>query len=201
MRRAEFEIKDKAALEGLLSECEYGTLALLDGDAPYCIPLNFVWFEDSICFHGSHEGRKVQLIAKNQKASFSAVKPYSLIPSYFSGTISACPATHYFASAYIEGEISKIENDTEKCAVLNALMQKLQPEGGYETIEATNPIYTKMISQTAVFRLKAAKTSLKAKLGQNLTPQNMQNIIEQLANRGSQTDTETIEAIKRIGQK
>lgn len=60
MRRSEFEVKDSKQLEMLLDGCEYGTLCLVDGDEPYGIPLNFVWYEQSICFHGSKEGRKME---------------------------------------------------------------------------------------------------------------------------------------------
>ena len=52
MRRAEFEVKDKAAFEALLSECEYGTLSLVDEGEPYGVPVNFVWRDGAICFHG-----------------------------------------------------------------------------------------------------------------------------------------------------
>lgn len=44
MRRSEFEVKDEAAIEALLAECEYGTLSLVDDGEPYGVPVNFVWF-------------------------------------------------------------------------------------------------------------------------------------------------------------
>lgn len=78
MRRAEFEINDKALVEELFATCEHGTLCLVDEDEPYAVPLNFVWHDETICFHGSQEGRKMEVIAKNPKASFSVVKPLSV---------------------------------------------------------------------------------------------------------------------------
>lgn len=191
MRRAEFEIKDEAAFEALLSECEYGTLALIDGDLPYCVPVNFVWYDGAVCFHGAKTGRKAEAIAKNPKAAFSALKPYSLIPSYFSDTRAACPATQYFASAHIEGITQKVEDENEKCRVLNALMQKLQPEGGYETIETTNPIYAKMTEQTGVWKLTPTQKSMKLKAGQNLPKERKEALIERLLQRGEAMDIDT----------
>ena len=70
MRRSEFEINDKALVEELFATCEHGTLCLVDEDEPYTVPLNFVWHDETICFHGSQEGRKMEVIAKNSKASF-----------------------------------------------------------------------------------------------------------------------------------
>ena len=198
MRRAEFEVNDTKRIEALLAECEYGTLCLMDDHMPYAVPLNFVWHEKSLCFHGSKEGRKMELIAKNPKASFSVVKPLSLIPSYFSNTRSASPATQFFISAHVTGLIEIVSNADLKCLMLTALMQKLQPEGGYDTIEATNPIYTKMIEQTGLFRLNPESISLKFKAGQNLTDERKKSLIEKLHERGNTLDLLTIEMINQM---
>jgi len=198
MRRAEFEVNDTKRIEALLAECEYGTLCLMDDLVPYGVPLNFVWYEKSLCFHGSKEGRKMELIAKNPKASFSVVKPLSLIPSYFSNTRSASPATQFFISAHVTGLIEIVSNADLKCLMLTALMQKLQPEGGYDAIEANNPIYTKMIEQTGLFRLNPEAISLKFKAGQNLTEERKKSLIEKLHERGNTLDLLTIEMINQM---
>ncbi len=198
MRRAEFEVRDEAAMEELLAECEYGTLSLVDEGEPYGVPVNFVWHGGAICFHGAREGRKAETIAKNPKASFSAVKPYSLIPSYFSDTRAACPATQFFASVHIAGRVEKVEDDGEKCAILTAIMQKLQPDGGYETIDAANPIYTKMITKTAVWKLVPSYASMKIKAGQNLSDERKAEIISKLTARGLPKDASTISQMKEL---
>lgn len=196
MRRSEFNIKNHEALLELLASCEYGTLCLSDEKTPYGVPLNFAWWEEGIVFHGAKEGKKVELITRNPKAYFSVVKPYAFIPSHFSHTTSACPATQFFASVSLEGEVSVLENSAEKAKGLNALMQKLQPEGHYETISETNPIYTKMLEATAVFYLKAKQTSFKLKMGQNLNKERKIGLIEELEKRGSALDIETVRLIR-----
>lgn len=201
MRRAEFDVKDPKQLKMLLDDCEYGTLCLVDGDEPYPVPLNFVWYEQSICFHGSKEGRKMEVMAKNPKASFSVVKPLSMIPSYFSNTRSASPATQFFISAHMVGKIEIVSDADEKCAMLTALMQKLQPEGGYDAIEATNPIYTKMIEQTGLFRFIPESISLKFKVGQNLSEERKQFLIEKLCERGTDLDKLTVAMIQQMNSK
>jgi len=198
MRRAEFEVNDPKRIEELFASCEYGTLCLMDEDEPYGVPLNFVWYEKSLCFHGSREGRKMEVIAKNPKASFSVVKPLSLIPSYFSNTRSASPATQFFISAHVTGTIEIVENADQKCLMLTALMQKLQPEGGYDAIEAANPIYTKMIEQTGLLRLIPSSISLKLKAGQNLSEERKKLVIEKLRERGEVLDLLTIEMIEHV---
>lgn len=198
MRRAEFEVNDTKRIEALFAECEYGTLSLMDDLVPYGVPLNFVWYEKGICFHGSQEGRKMELIAKNPRASFSVVKPLSLIPSYFSNTRSASPATQWFISAHVTGTIEVVSNADLKCLMLTALMQKLQPEGGYDAIKASNPMYTKMIEQTGLFRLNPESISLKVKVGQNLTAERKKILIEKLRERGNELDLISIELIHQM---
>lgn len=75
-------------------------------------------------------------------------------------------------------------------------MKKLQPQGGYEEIEASNQIYTKMIAQTAIWKLTPTTTSLKIKLGQNLSKERKEKLTERLTERGEALDKATLEAIE-----
>lgn len=197
MRRSEFEIEDKAQILSLLSECEHGTLSLIDTQGlPYGVPVNFVWWEEGIAFHGSKEGKKMHLLAQNPMASFNAVKSYALIPSYFSKTRSACPATQFFGSVTIAGTVECIESLDAKASALNALMQKLQPEHGYETISQDNPIYESMLNKTAVLKLTPKILTCKIKVGQNLNIEQKEAIIAQLAQRAKEGDKETVNLMR-----
>lgn len=197
MRRNEFKIDNESALQEFLDTCDYGTLCLSNNEEPYGVPLNFASWEEGIVFHGSPDGKKSRIIDNNPKACFSVVKPYAYIPSYFSHTTSACPATQFFGSILLEGDITILNNLDEKASALNALMQKLQPEGHYEPLSAQNPIYIKMLSSTAVFYLHIDKCSFKLKVGQNLTRERKENLIAELQKRGTALDQETIKVIKR----
>lgn len=201
MRRADFEVKDEAVFETLMNECDYGTLALCDDEGVFAVPVNFVWFEGAICFHGAREGRKAVAMQDGQKVAFSVVKPYSIVPSYFSNTRMACPATQFYVSVHIEGIVETIKDDNEKCKLLEALMHKFQPEGGYEPIDATNAMYTKMLSQTALWRIVPTNISMKAKMGQNMTEERKNSVIKNLSERGGELDIATMEAIQKNGQK
>lgn len=201
MRRAEFEVHDRALFEELLATCEFGTLSLIDGDEPYGVPLNFVWYEERICFHGAKEGRKMNAIAKNPKATYSVVKPLSLLPSYFSNTRSACPASQLYISVHFAGNIESVDEPHQKCAILNALMQKLQPEGGYDVIEATNPMYKKAIENIGICALHPQSISFKLKAGQNLTDERRNLLIEKLTERGEPLDLLSVKLIKQMNEK
>ena len=195
MRRAEFQCNDPQLLHEILNSTEYGTFALCHENIPYTLPLNFVWFNEAIYAHGAMEGKKIDLINANPNASFSVVKPLSLIPSYFSHTKAACPATQLFISVHMQGTILAHTPIDEKVNALNALMQKLQPEGGYETIAYENPIYKKMLETIGVYKFSPTHISLKLKAGQNLTEERKRLLLEELSKRGTPLDELTIKLI------
>ena len=196
MRRKEFDVKDENSINEILQTCEYGTLSLISDVKPYVVALNFVFFENSIFFHGAKEGRKIEAINSNPNAAFLVVKPYSFIPSYFSDTMAACPATQFFASVLIEGKLKFIEDGDKKAEVLNALMKKFQKEDSFEEIAYDKAMYTKMLDKTTIIELKIETQSCKIKVGQNLNEERKNKVMEKLKNRNLQIDEETIKQIK-----
>jgi len=178
-----------------LESLEYGTLALSIDNLPYSLPINFVTLNGCIYFHGSKKGRKVEAIKANANASFSAVKAYSIIASYMSSKDGlACPATQFFKSCIIDGKIEITQESQEKIDALNALMAKLQKEGGYKDLN--DPIYKKSIAATNIFKLTPISSNLKLKFGQKLSDERFNMIIKQLEQRGTQEDLETIKLMK-----
>lgn len=196
MRRKEFDVKDENSINEILQTCEYGTLSLISEGKPYVVALNFVFFENSIFFHGAKEGRKIEAINSNPNAAFLVVKPYSFIPSYFSDTMAACPATQFFASVLIEGKLEFIEDGDKKAEILNALMKKFQKEDSFEKIVYDKAMYTKMLDKTTIIELKIETQSCKIKVGQNLNEERKNKVMEKLKNRNLQIDEETIKQIK-----
>ncbi len=193
--KAQVRIKDKNIIVKLLEDVEYGTLALSKNNIPYSLPINFVYAEDTIYFHGSKKGKKKDFMSENNLASFSVVEPFSLIQSYFSSKDNlACPATHFFKSVICDGEIVFVYEYEEKVKALSLLMKKLQPEGKY--IPLDDKIYLNMINATEVFKLKIKNIEGKLKLGQNLPKDRFNMILEYLENRGFDLDKETITQMK-----
>jgi len=185
----------QAEVKEFLKSVEYGTLALISNNLPYSLPINFVELNGFIYFHGSKKGKKVDAISSQKMASFSAVKEFSLIPSFFSSTDGlACPATQFFKSVIIDGTIEIVTKYQEKVDTLCALMNKLQIEGGYRDLN--EPIYQKAINATLIFKLIPKETSLKVKLGQKLPKERFEMILENLERRGTKLDLETIKAMK-----
>ncbi|BBH24987.1 hypothetical protein Back11_63320 [Paenibacillus baekrokdamisoli] len=200
MRRKEFAIdeENKEELEAFLSEMSFGFLGTISEDGmPSVTPLNFVYVNGAIYFHGSRIGEKMKQLTTNEAVTFAIAKEYAVIPSYFSDPLLACPATAYFKSVRFDGHAVIVDDPHEKATVLEALMRKLQPEGGYKTIDAEDSDYIPRLKGVAVVRIDATQTSCKFKFGQNLKEPGRQSVTQGLAERNLPMDAETLELMRR----
>lgn len=65
MRKKELEITDQKIIDEIIASATYCHMALSDNNQPYIVPLNFGRKGNSIYFHSAHEGRKIDIINKN----------------------------------------------------------------------------------------------------------------------------------------
>ncbi|WP_337588355.1 hypothetical protein [Paenibacillus gorillae] len=85
----------------------------------------------------------------------------------------------------------------EKASALQALMVKLQPEGGHKPILADDPAYRGNVKGVAVVRINVEHMSAKFKFGQNETLEDRAPVLEGLRERGGELDHETIELMRK----
>ncbi|EJW17241.1 pyridoxamine 5'-phosphate oxidase family protein [Paenibacillus alvei] len=199
MRRKEFEMMDHAETEAFLQEMSFGVLGTINGDGwPELTPLNFVYHNGHIYFHGSVAGRKMKNLKADQRVTFSVAKEYAIIPSYFTEEKLACPATAFFKSVIIKGFAEIVPDLTEKAEALTAFMQKLQPEGGYAPIDPEDPDYTGQIKSTSVVRINVQEMSAKYKFGQNAKQPAYEKISDGLIERNQGLDKETVAMMEAL---
>jgi uncharacterized protein len=70
MRQAEREIKDRAAIDDLIKRAVVCRLGMVDGDEPYIVPMSFGYDGKSLFFHCAKEGRKIDILRRNDKVCF-----------------------------------------------------------------------------------------------------------------------------------
>lgn len=70
MRRKQNEITDKKIIEEILSKSEVCRIALMDGDRPYIIPLNYGYKCNAIYIHSAPLGKKIDLLKVNNRVCF-----------------------------------------------------------------------------------------------------------------------------------
>lgn len=189
--------KDKAFLEvdGIdraLDSATWGTLALAAPDGPpVMVPLNFVRMEGSLFFHSALDGQKMTLVRAGAAASFLVVEALAVVPSYAFDPERACKASQYFTSVLAYGRVEEVADPGRKAAALQALMAKLQPEGGHRPIEPGEALYRASLATVAVLELKIDRACAKRELGGRLTPAQRQAVAATLIRRGAPLDLAT----------
>ncbi|RKJ31537.1 pyridoxamine 5'-phosphate oxidase family protein, partial [Butyricicoccus sp. 1XD8-22] len=79
MRMFKKSVQDEERINLFLSEMETGYLGLSSQDMPYIVPLNYVWYEGNVYFHGASEGKKIEIIEDNPNATFVVSENYGTI--------------------------------------------------------------------------------------------------------------------------
>ena len=130
MRRKEREITDFEEMIKILDESNFLTLAMINGNEPYSVPVNFGYKLDGnreriqIFVHGATEGTKLSCINNCPRVSFSAVS-YSEI-----GTDKApCGWTDFYRSVCGKGNASILEDADEKKEGLICILKKYGYKG------------------------------------------------------------------------
>jgi nitroimidazol reductase NimA-like FMN-containing flavoprotein (pyridoxamine 5'-phosphate oxidase superfamily) len=119
MRREDKEIIDKEIIETIMQEADYCVIALTDDETPYNVPMNFGYRNNSLYLHSYHEGRKIDILKKNNKVSFVVTDKTEIKPSE-----TPCNWGMKYMSVMGFGKASLIDDTTEKIEALDIIMAK-----------------------------------------------------------------------------
>lgn len=139
MRRFKQELSYEESVEILTKE-HRGVLALLgDDDYPYAVPMNHVYIEDKIYFHGAQEGHKHDSYINHSKASYCVVDEGIKLDGEWWNT---------FKSVIAFGKIAIVEDEERKFEILTRLGDKYFPNP-----EETEKVLERMFDRTELFEL------------------------------------------------
>lgn len=186
MRRKEFLATDTGLLEEILERARYGHLATFEDGYPRAVPLNFVVLEDHVYLHGSPEG--VLARQAGHKVSFTAQDMACWIPSTWRHPHNACPATTFYRSVGLLGELQTVSDLQTKAQALELFMTKYQPLGGHRPIRADHRAYAGPLASLQVSRLPLQGGLVKVKVGQHLTAEKRLQVYENLRIRALPED-------------
>jgi uncharacterized protein len=196
MRRQDKELKDPARIDQVVDAAEWGVLGLVSPQGtPVLVPLNHVRMGRDLYFHSAGHGEKMDTLRAKDDATFLVVEAYATIPSYAFDPESACKASQLFTSVLLYGRVSVVEEAPRKAQVLEALMRKLQPEGGYRTITAEDPLYAAAVAGVTVLKLTVERVAAKESVGQKYTPVQRTAVTDLLERRGDPEALRTLQAM------
>ena len=120
--KREREVTDLQEILGILDKSKVVHVAMVDGDEPYLVPMNYGYtMEDgklTLYLHGAIKGRKIDVLRANPKVFFSMecdVEP-------FDGPV-ACRYGVVYSSLMGAGKAKILEDVEEKKAGLSILMK------------------------------------------------------------------------------
>ncbi len=156
MRRAEREIKDQGTMKALLDQSHVGRMATINRKGyPVIKPVNYLYWDGKIYFHSSVKGEKMSDIRRGSPVCFEVDQSIAYVPARGP----ACKASFYYRSILIKGEATLVKPRKKKMEILEKLMEKYQPEGGYGGIEEG------ILHKTAVIEISIKEMTGKENLG------------------------------------
>jgi uncharacterized protein len=192
MRRRERQ-GDLALGYEIFGASEVAHLAGRTGDGALVLrAFNPILLGDWLYFHGSHAGEKIDL---GGEVIVSAHRIVADVPSYFIDAALACPATTYYESVEARGTLSVIQDAPTKDAVLQAMMERYQPEGGHAVIDSTTELYRKQVLATRVIGLPLTNMVTKRSMGQDRPSERVHKVVTGLWRRGQGRDLAAIDPI------
>jgi nitroimidazol reductase NimA-like FMN-containing flavoprotein (pyridoxamine 5'-phosphate oxidase superfamily) len=144
MRRLDRLVKENADIELIINRSDVCRIAFADNNFPYIVTMNFGYLGgDTPClyFHCAPEGRKIDLIGKNNFVCFEMDTDHIL----YKGE-KECDWGMKYSSVVGYGKISIIHGDVEKKRGLDSIMSHYS-----ENIDFTYD--EKIMSKTTVLRL------------------------------------------------
>jgi nitroimidazol reductase NimA-like FMN-containing flavoprotein (pyridoxamine 5'-phosphate oxidase superfamily) len=156
MRHPERELKDQETIDAILRQAPVGRIATVNRKGiPVIKPLNFLYLDGNIYIHSSIKGEKIKDIQRGSPICFEVDEPIA----YRAAGGLACKAGYYYRSIIIKGN-ANLENDpNRKKKILERLMEKYQPEGGYKEISE------EVLKKTAVIKISIYEITGKENLG------------------------------------
>lgn len=120
MRRKDREINDINVITSILDMCKTASVAMIDNDVPYVIPLNYGYeIKDNILvlyFHCAKEGRKIDILKHNNRVCFTIFSEGEPLHSE-----TPCNSGYYYSSIIGNGVVEFIENPVEKRYALSKM--------------------------------------------------------------------------------
>jgi hypothetical protein len=118
-------------MEKLLVDERVGYLGMSVDNKPYVIPITYAYIEGRIIFHCAVKGRKLESIRENAKVCFTVSRYFGEMVSHPQGA--ECHINSDSVVCY--GRARIIDDIEERCEVLNAFNQRLQPNAREITLE------------------------------------------------------------------
>jgi len=160
MRRKDREIQDPQELLAILGRHDIARVAFCDDGQPYIVPMHFGSTGTVLYFHCAAEGRKLEILLRNDRVAFEVDGAYRLLPGD-----EACGWSATFESLVGQGRMSVVTDPDERSYGMDSIMSHYGHNG--------KPLYDPAVfERTVILRLQVENMTGKRKSPPSpLTPQ------------------------------
>lgn len=120
MRRQDREVTDMHGITEILDRCRTASVAMLDGDKPYVVPLSYGYERKGssliFYFHCAREGKKADLLKQNNRVCFTIFEEGELLRAE-----APCGWGYAYSSVVGTGVVEFLEDSAEKRAALQKI--------------------------------------------------------------------------------
>jgi uncharacterized protein len=126
MRRKDREITDRGEIEKILNQAEVLRLAMCDDNGPYIVAMNFAYEDGCIYLHSASEGRKIDILKKDDRVAFQTDIGAELVMYE-----EASRCTTKYMSVFGTGRAVLVEDKAEKTDALDKIMTRYTGKTGH----------------------------------------------------------------------
>ena len=153
MRRKDREVTELEKVVAIMEECECCRIGLVDGKEAYIVPMNFGYELQGdrivLYFHCAKEGRKVDLIPKQEVVSFEMDTKRSLVVGE-----KGCEFSYLYQCVMGKGKMDIVENGDDKISGLKKIMKHYTDREDWEFVP-------ELLDRMCVLRLSVTEWSCK----------------------------------------
>lgn len=124
----------------------------------------------SIYLHLHRQDSQLKQLQINPAATLVFTDYHGYVPSYAKDPNNASFATMFYRFVEVQAHMRPLDTPEEAAAVLDRMMQRYQPEGGYQPLSSHLEYYADSLKMIAVLEFKVLSLKSKWKLGQNRKP-------------------------------
>jgi nitroimidazol reductase NimA-like FMN-containing flavoprotein (pyridoxamine 5'-phosphate oxidase superfamily) len=145
MRRADKEIKSRKEMERIIKNAKVCRVGFVDGKKPYVLPFNYGYAGGIFYIHCAKEGRKLDIIRKNNRVCVEIDSDHKLKPGKY-----ACGHTFWYRSVLAEGSAVVLDSKAAKIRALKLIMKQM-------TGRAFGVFRPESLEKIRIIRIKAGK--------------------------------------------
>jgi nitroimidazol reductase NimA-like FMN-containing flavoprotein (pyridoxamine 5'-phosphate oxidase superfamily) len=113
---------DQEKIETFLLRSRTGVIGMASDNIPYAVPVNYVWHNGSIYFHGMSSGKKENILSQSPMICFTIYKEHGTVTD----PMPAHADTSYM-SVMLFGKAEKVTDPEEATRALQKVLDKYMP--------------------------------------------------------------------------